>query len=134
VIRALRQERPDSAILLLGVPAERVMNDEILRRAAVPDVHNIADDRPIPEFLALLERAHSMVSVDTGPAHAAAALGVPTVTLFGNFAQPTLYRAGGPHTPVAMLIGEIDGRRNMLGIDAQMVIRAWRELTSRAPH
>jgi ADP-heptose:LPS heptosyltransferase len=35
------------------------------------------------EFFALCESAHSMVSVDTGPAHAAAALGLPLVVLYG---------------------------------------------------
>jgi hypothetical protein len=36
-------------------------------------VHNVADDLPLRRLLALLSMAHSGISVDTGPAHAAAA-------------------------------------------------------------
>ena len=42
-----------------------------------PRMHNLGSELPIPRLLALIEDAHSMVSVDTGPAHAAAALGLP---------------------------------------------------------
>ncbi|HEV7716943.1 MAG TPA: glycosyltransferase family 9 protein, partial [Steroidobacteraceae bacterium] len=98
VIRAVRAERPDHAILLLGVPAEYALNTEIARLASVGNVHNVADDLPIQVLLPLLERATSLVSVDTGPAHAAAALGCPTVALFGA-SNPCLYRPGGVTTP-----------------------------------
>jgi heptosyltransferase-2/heptosyltransferase-3 len=127
VIRALRAERPDHAILLLGVPAEHALNIEIARLANVADVHNVADDLPIQVLLPLLGRANSMVSVDTGPAHAAAALGCPTVALFGT-SDPQLYRPGGVTTPAVALTGEIDGKRSILGIEAETVIAAWREL------
>jgi heptosyltransferase-3 len=129
VIRALRAERPDHAILLLGVPAESALNSEIARLASVGDVQNVADDLPVQVLLPLLERASSMVSVDTGPAHAAAALGCPTVALFGT-SDAQLYRPGGLTTPAIALTGEIDGKRSMLGIEAQAVIGAWRELAS----
>lgn len=128
VICALRASQPDHAILLLGVPAEHALNAEIAQLANVPDVHNVADDLPIHVLLPLLERSSSMVSVDTGPAHAAAALGCPTVALFGA-SDPQLYRPGGVTTPAVALTGEIDGKRSMLGIDAAAVIEAWRELT-----
>jgi ADP-heptose:LPS heptosyltransferase len=124
VVRAMRAARPDHAVLLLGVPSEVEMNDEIKQLAATADVHNVASDLSIPILLPLLERASSLVSVDTGPAHAAAALNCPTVVLFGE-SDPALYRPGGVTTPVTVLTGEIDGRRNILGIDAQTVIRAW---------
>ena len=131
VVRALREERPDHAILLVGVPAEYSLNEEIARLAAVSDVQNIADDRPIPEFLALLECAHSMVSVDTGPAHAAAALGCPTVVLFGSAGKPELYRPGGTRTPAAILTGVVNGEPSMLGIEVATVMDAWRKLVGR---
>ena len=38
-------------------------------------------------LFALCEAAHSMISVDTGPAHAAAALGLPLVVMYGAEAQ-----------------------------------------------
>jgi heptosyltransferase-2/heptosyltransferase-3 len=127
VIRALREQRPHQAILLLGVPAEFDLNADIARLANVGDVHNVADDLPIDVLLPLLERASSMVSVDTGPAHAAAALGCPTVALFGT-SDPQLYRPGGVTTPAIVVTGQIDGQRSMMGIEPAAVIEAWRKI------
>ncbi len=129
VIRALRAARPDAAILLLGVPREFALNEDIMRRANVPGLHNVADDLPVDTLLPLLERAASLVSVDTGPAHAAAALKCPTVALFGT-SDPVLYRPGGVTTPAVALAGEIAGRPNILGIEAPAVIAAWHKLTA----
>ncbi len=55
VIRGLRAERPDHAILLLGVPAEYELNDEVAKLAGVADVHNVADDLPIQILLPLMQ-------------------------------------------------------------------------------
>jgi heptosyltransferase-2/heptosyltransferase-3 len=129
VIRALRAARPDAAIVLMGVPHEFALNAQIIRRASAPGLHNVADDLPIHILLPLVERATSLVSVDTGPAHAAAALRCPTVALFGT-SDPLLYRPGGVTTPAVALVGEIDGRPNILGIQPAAVIAAWRELTA----
>jgi heptosyltransferase-3 len=129
VIRALRAVRPEAAILLMGVPREFALNAQIIRSAAVADLHNVADDLPIRILLPLLERASSLVSVDTGPAHAAAALNCPTVALFGT-SDPLLYRPGGVTTPAIALVGEIDGRPNILGIQPPAVIAAWHKLTA----
>lgn len=129
VVRALHAERPDHAILLLGVPAEHELNDEIAQLAGVPDVHNVADDLPIHILLPLLQKADSMVSVDTGPAHAAAALGCPTVTLFGTH-DPRLCRPGGVTTPAITLAGQVDGKPSMLGIQVSEVVDAWKKLQS----
>lgn len=129
VIRGLRAARPDAAIVLLGVPREFALNAEIMRCANVPGLHNVAHDLPIGILLPLLERATSLVSVDTGPAHAAAALKCPTVALFGT-SDPLLYRPGGVTTPAVVLVGEVDGHRNILGIEAEAVIAAWRTLTA----
>jgi ADP-heptose:LPS heptosyltransferase len=127
VVRALREAQPDHAVVLLGVPAEYELNSDIARLAKVNDIHNVADDLPINVLLPLLERASSMISVDTGPAHAAAALGCPTVALFGA-SDPQLYRPGGVTTPAIALTGELDGQRSMLGIEAATVIESWRSL------
>jgi heptosyltransferase-3 len=130
VVRGLRGARPHAAILLLGVPQEFTVNAQIIRHANVPGVHNVADDLPIRILLPLLERARSLVSVDTGPAHAAAALKCRTVALFGT-SDPILYRPGGTITPAITLVGEVDGQRNILGIKPQTVLTAWHELMSR---
>ena len=38
---------------------------------------------PLRPFLALCRLAHSMISIDSGPAHVAAALGVPLTVMYG---------------------------------------------------
>ena len=50
---------------------------------------------------ALLARASLLVSNDSGPKHLAAALGVPTVTIFGPTHPATWHPPGGPHTAVS---------------------------------
>lgn len=127
VIRAVRAERPEHAILLLGQRTECSLNLDIARLAGAVDVHNVADDLPIGRLLPLLERAESLISVDTGPAHAAAALGCPTVALFGA-ADPALYRPGGVDTPAIVVTGDFDGKRSIIGISVQAVLDAWRSL------
>lgn len=127
VVRALRDLRPDHAILLSGTPAEYRLNSDIMACAGVREVFNVADDLPIRVLLPLLERAAGMISVDTGPAHAAAALGCPTVALFGT-ANAELFRPGGATTPAIALTGTVEGRQNILGISAEAVITAWQDL------
>jgi ADP-heptose:LPS heptosyltransferase len=128
VVRGVRAARADAAILLLGVPKEFALNDEIIRHARVHDVHNVADELPIGILLPLLERAESLISVDTGPAHAAAALNCPTVALFGS-SDPVLYRPGGVATPATALVGCVNGRADILGIEPENVLAAWLEIT-----
>jgi heptosyltransferase-3 len=129
VIRAVRAERPDHALLLLGVPTEYELNNEIAQLAGVSDIHNVANDLPIQILLPLLEKADSMISVDTGPAHVAATLGCPTVTLFGVH-DPMLCRPGGVTTPAITLTGQVDGKPSMLGIQPSEVVQAWKTLQS----
>jgi heptosyltransferase-3 len=127
VIKTVRDLRPDHAVLLSGTPKERKFNEDIRASSAVTDVHNVADDLPIRRLLPVLERAHSMISVDTGPAHAAAALGCPTVSLFGT-ANATLFRPGGATTAAVALTGSVNGVQNILGITVESVIAAWFDL------
>ena len=122
--RALAARHPEAAILLLGVPQEAGLNDEILALAATPTALNVADAMPMPRLLALQARAAGMISVDTGPAHSAVALGCPVVVLFG-VADPVRIRPRGGATPVRVLTGTDTGRPSMLGIRPDAVIDAW---------
>jgi heptosyltransferase-2/heptosyltransferase-3 len=141
VVQFLRQQHPDHAIVLLGTGPEQRLNQELMSLAQVKGVVNAADDLPIPRLVALLERAAGLLGVDSGPAHAAAAVGCPQVVLFGR-ALPSLYRPRGiAQADVQLVQGEIEGQPNMLGIDARSVIAAWSRLKlraaypgSRAPH
>jgi ADP-heptose:LPS heptosyltransferase len=125
VLRQVHARHPGHAILLLGTGPEFALNEEVGRLAALPAVHNVADDLAIPRLVALLERAEGLINVDSGPAHAAAAVGCPQVVLFGK-ASPALYRPFGvAGADVKVLTGEVDGMPNMLGISTQAVIEAW---------
>ncbi len=124
VLQALRDAHPHHAILMLGVPQEAPLNEEILQAARIQNAHNIANDAPIARLIALGERAVGMISVDTGPAHVAAAVGCPVVALFGKM-QPATYAPTGPNARVACLTGVWDGEPSMLGISVSDVVAAW---------
>ena len=78
---------PTARIFLTGAPVEHAVVEAIRLAAASARVHNLATDMTVPRLLALLECADSMISVDTGPAHAAAALDCPLTVLFANADQ-----------------------------------------------
>jgi ADP-heptose:LPS heptosyltransferase len=128
VMLYLRAHGPGHRIVLLGTGPEYRLNEELIAAARIPDVCNAADDLPIPRLVALLSRAAGLVTVDSGPAHAAAAVGCPLVVLFGR-ASPTLYRPwGASGADVKVLTGRIDGEPSMLGIAAAEVMEAWSTL------
>ena len=129
VIDAMAVRYPEHVILLLGVPSEQALNEDIRRLAHAPRVVNVAAELPIPRLVALLERAEAMVTVDTGPAHAAAALGLPLVVLFAA-AEPALYRPwGAAGAPVTCLRAEPPDSLEALPADA--VIAAFEALPLR---
>jgi len=131
VLRHVRRQCPDHAIVLLGTGPEYALNQEVAERADIARLCNAADDLPIPRLVALLARAAGLISVDSGPAHAAAAVGCPLVVLFGK-ALPSLYRPWGTAgADVKVLTGQISGEPDMLGIESQAVIAAWSGLRLR---
>lgn len=83
LVRHLRSRQPDAHILLCGVRQEatllRQIHDETDASAQVHVVHP-----DLRQLFALCEQALCMVSVDTGPAHVAAAFGLPLLVLFGE--------------------------------------------------
>jgi heptosyltransferase-2/heptosyltransferase-3 len=131
VLRHVRLQYPDHAIVLLGTGPEFALNQEVAALADISRLHNAADDLPIPRLVALLARAAGLITVDSGPAHAAAAVGCPLVVLFGK-ALPSLYRPWGTAgADVKVLCGELAGGPDMLGIESRSVIAAWSDLKLR---
>lgn len=125
--QAIWQSMPDAQVVLCGSPMEHPVLEEIHHASANdPRMHNMAHELPVPRLLALTESAHSMVSVDTGPAHAAAALGCPLVVLFGA-ASPKMWRPLGPGR-ILTLGGEKGEDSRVSDIPADAVISAWRSL------
>ncbi len=130
VVRGVRAHDPTAAIVLVGVPQEGALNDDIIREANVTDIHNVAAELPLPRLIALHKRADSMIAVDSGPAHVAAAVGCPVVVLFAA-ADPTVNQPTGPGTAVVPLTGSVDAP-GILGVTVQAVIEGWRSLPRRS--
>jgi len=131
VLRYVRLQCPDHAIVLLGTGPEYALNQEVAALANIARLFNAADDLPIPRLVALLARGEGLITVDSGPAHAAAAVGCPQVVLFGK-ALPSLYRPRGTRAAdVKVLTGRIAGEPDMLGIESRSVIEAWSSLKLR---
>jgi ADP-heptose:LPS heptosyltransferase len=133
VLRQVRDQYRDHPIVLLGTGPEYALNQEVAQLAAIGGLHNAADALPVPRLVALLARGAGLITVDSGPAHAAAAVGCPLVVLFGK-APASLYRPWGTAgAEVRVLQGEIAGRPDMLGIESRSVIEAWSSLNLRTP-
>jgi ADP-heptose:LPS heptosyltransferase len=131
VLRFLHAARPLHTLVLLGTGPEYALNQEIATLAGIDRLHNAADDLPIPRLVALLAHADALVTVDSGPAHAAAAVGCPQVVLFGK-ALASLYRPRGmAGADVKVVCGTLDGEPDMLGIQTGDVIEAWDSLIPR---
>lgn len=78
-------------VVLTGGPEDAERAGAVARRAGARVVP-VAGRLAIAEALCLFRRARLMISVDSGPMHAAAALGTPVVALFG----PTHAERTGP--------------------------------------
>lgn len=77
-------EEFDLTTLVLCGPQERELARVIERAASHPRVASLADeDVRFGTTKAIIRRSRLMVTTDSGPRHIAAALGTPTVVLFG---------------------------------------------------
>lgn len=99
-------------ILLLWGPGEEPLARAIAHGLTPPPL--IPPPTSIPELAALLRRALLVVGGDTGPIHIAAALGVPTVGLYG----PTSGRRNGPYGPRTLAIQSPTRRMNGISVEA----------------
>ena len=127
VIAAIRQELPGARVLLCGANNEHAPLQEIAARCDNAAVLNLAGQLPISRLLPLMQRAHSMISVDTGPAHAAAALGCPLVVLFGAMGS-TRWRPRSTGSPVIALESDRGAAARVMDITPSQVTAAWRSL------
>ena len=85
-VAALVSAHPDAGFALLGAPSEWGICEELkagLPTAVRARTANLANELPVRTLAGLLEGALGCLSVDTGPAHLAAAVGCPLVVLFG---------------------------------------------------
>ena len=125
---ALLAEWPQARIVLCGAPPEQGLLCDIAVGSGSNRVHALGDRLPIPRLLALMSRAHSLVSIDSGPAHAAAALGCPAVVLYGESKLEAWLPRGPANTPVIGLEAPAGRPRRVDEISIERVMVAWRSL------
>ncbi|HEX3627516.1 MAG TPA: lipopolysaccharide heptosyltransferase II [Verrucomicrobiae bacterium] len=92
LVRLLAQKFPDTRFAVMGGAADK-MRGEAIFRAAPDRVLNLCGETTLPEMIEWLRLCRLMITNDTGPMHAAAAMGLPVVALFG----PTDPGSTGPY-------------------------------------
>ena len=125
--RALLEEDLKGArVVLIGSPAEsEELNQPLAKRLNIRNVETVAlaGKRDLLGAAALMQRAKLYIGNDTGPSHIAAAVGAPTLVLFG----PSDERFYGPRGPHARAVrGELspdDIKR--AGYDRLVHYRSW---------
>lgn len=140
--RGVLAELPEARVLLLGSPAEAEAVEALRAACADPRVVNVAAGLGLDRLFALIAELHSLISLDSGPAHVAAALGCPVVVLPG-WADPRRNRPVGPPERVAIVAEappeewppDVHGWERWHRLDAvpvESVLAAWRRLAPRA--
>lgn len=84
-------------VVLTGTDDERQLVDRIIDLAGADAVHNMAGRFSIKETSVLIRRCTLFLSNDTGPMHISAAVGTPTIGLFGP-ESPCRYGPIGTHS------------------------------------
>ncbi|HKB58123.1 MAG TPA: glycosyltransferase family 9 protein [Lacunisphaera sp.] len=135
LIAGVRRHLPASRVILCGSPAERPLAEDIV--AQLPEGRDgvviATDDLPIPRLLTMQTRAHSMISVNTGPAHGAAAMGCPLVVLFTRHQHRAadMYAPQATSAPVKILFPDsVDPEADLASITPDTVIGAWQKLVA----
>lgn len=128
--RAISHRLPHAQVLFCGSPAEAGYLDALLATTDTESARVDAAVLSLGRLKALLEIAHSMVSVDTGPAHLAAAMGCPLVVLFGG-RSPSLWAPRSACGHAVAVIGGLPAVRRVDEIDTTQVVAAWRAMPPR---
>ena len=130
LLHQLHVRMPDAMLVLRGAAAETPLLESIRAAAALSCVTSASTElRPL---FALCEGAHSMISADSGPAHCAAALGVPLVVLYGTQSSRVWSPRSATGSPVVAVGGPPQFERAQQ-IPAAAVFEAWCSLLEAAP-
>jgi heptosyltransferase-2/heptosyltransferase-3 len=126
LLKRVHEHMPEAAIVLCGAPRETLLLSWIHAAVNMPTVVYAAE-LPLGRLIALCAQAHSMISVDTGPAHAAAAVGLPLVDLFGGESQTRWLPRSSAGSPVIGLGGPPESTR-LDQISEERAFEAWLKL------
>lgn len=130
LIRGVLARQPQAVVILCGVRAERSVLRAIADAVESDRVLEASGELPLRRLLALLERASGMISVDTGPAHAAAAMGCPLIVMFGA-QSPVQWLPRSPTGSAVVGLGGPPQRKRVGEIPLQEVLAAWDKLPLR---
>ena len=128
----------DLAILILCGPDEQLEAAAIADSANHPRVHSMAgEDLSFGTTKAIIGRSRILISTDSGPRHMAAALGTPTITLFGpidprwseNYQREAVHlRLPLDCSPCGERVCPLQHHRCMRDLSVEMVLNAARKM------
>lgn len=131
LIHAVLARQPNLKIVLCGAPPEAALLRQIANSAQSERVLAAGDELPLRRLLALCEHAAAMISIDTGPAQAAATLGCPLVVLYGA-QPPTMWLPRSPTGSPVVALGGLPERNRVDQITLDDVTAAWQALPLRS--
>lgn len=100
VMRGLLEHFPRRSVLCLGGPGDRDLVQTLFRGMNSDRAHNLAGRLPLTLSMALISRAAGVLANDSGLMHAAWALDVPLVAVFG----PNDPQVSGPRSSSARVL------------------------------
>jgi ADP-heptose:LPS heptosyltransferase len=116
---------PEAVIVLCGAPQEGPLLQQIQRAVALPQP--VVAELALRRLLALCAYAHSMISIDTGPAHAAAAMGLPLVVMYGA-ETPRRWLPRSPSGSPVVSVGGPPRATRVDQIEVDEVFNTWRSM------
>jgi len=122
LLQRMHARMPNALIMLRGSHEEVAMLRRVQAATGLDSV--VVAGVGLRRLFALCEASHSMISVDTGPAHAAAALGLPLVVMYGAGPQRFWLPRSISGSPVIGVGGPPESTRvDQISVDA--VFDAW---------
>ena len=98
VASALRAQTDDSEWIVIGGEADEIQLKAFLEQGTARPAR-VARDLPLPHLAAILERCRLFLGHDSGISHIAAAVGTPSVLLFGP-TDPAIWAPANPRVTI----------------------------------
>lgn len=135
LVRALLAEPGDFTILVCGAPSNELLLQDLANPAGPPRLHAVGDDLPLRRFMALCGYAAAMISVDSGRAQIAAAMGCPLIVLRDSRSPSRWRPRSATGSPVQVLGGpQARNRMDMIALDEVLLawhgLRTWRRASA----
>jgi heptosyltransferase III len=128
VIRGALLHMPLLRVVVCGSPAELQLVNDIVAACNNDRVFPAAADLPLTRLIGLTAIAHSMISIDTGPAHIAAAMDCPSVVLFGHHGWGRWCPRAPSDCVIPLGHRETREKGSVMEITVDEVLNAWKAL------